>query len=68
MRLTERILRLEQAVNNEPMLTLDVDTSPTPEQYKVIEQCERTNRRLLVFFEPGNTAWLAGNGAPPWEV
>jgi hypothetical protein len=68
MRLTERITRLEQAVNHEPVLMLEVDTSPTPKQTVAIDHCTRTGRRLLVFYAPGDTAWMPGAGLPPWEV
>jgi hypothetical protein len=68
MRLTERITRLEKAANHEPMLTMHVDNSPTREQAATIDHCTKTGRRLLVFYMPGDTAWMPGCGTPPWEV
>jgi hypothetical protein len=68
MRLTERITRLEKKVNDEPMLTMQVETSPTREQTATIDHCTKTGRRLLVFYTPGDSAWMLGCGAPPWEV
>lgn len=68
MRLTERILKLEQATNFEPMLTLEVCNRPTPEQQTTIDQCTRSGRRLLVFCESGDTAWMPGCGSPQREV
>lgn len=63
----ERIMQLEQASNNAPMLVLSVTDRPTPEQAEQIAQAERQGRRLLVFVEKGNTAWMPGAGVPPWD-
>lgn len=68
MRLTDRLARLESAINTAPILTLDVDTAPTPEQQATIDHCTRTGRRLVVFCMPGDAAWMPGHGLPPWEV
>ena len=68
MRLTDRLARLENAINTAPMMTLDVHTTPTPEQQATIDHCIRTGRRLMVFIENGNTAWMPGCGAAPWEA
>jgi hypothetical protein len=66
VRLIERLKALEQVVNTAPMLTLDVDTLPTPDQTALIERCARTGRKLIVFFNPGDTAWMPGYGVAPW--
>ena len=66
--LNARLLALEHVINTAPILTLQVDTVPTPEQQATIDHCTRTGRRLIVFFMPGDTAWLVGCGAPPWEA
>ena len=68
MRLSSRLAALERAINAAPMLTLDVTGRPTPEQQATIDQCTRTGRRLVVFVDWGNTAWMPGLGVPPWEV
>jgi hypothetical protein len=49
------------------MLVLSVTDRPTPEQAEQIAKAERTGRRLLVFFMPGDTAWMPGASVPPWE-
>lgn len=67
MRLIDRLTTLEKISNTAPMLTMDVHTLPTAEQQAKIGQCIRTGRRLAVFFNPGDTLWLAGYGVPPWE-
>lgn len=63
----ERIMQLEQASNYAPMLVLSVADRPTPEQQAEIDKATRTGRRLIVFFMPGDTAWMHGAGVPPWE-
>lgn len=68
MRLINRLTALEKSINTAPMLTLDVFNFPTDEQKALIDQCNRTGRRLIVFYEPGNTLWMPGNGVSPWEV
>lgn len=68
MRLIDRLTTLEKSSNSAPMLTLDVVNFPTEEQAVLIDQCKRTGRRLVVFYEPGNTLWMPGNGVSPWEV
>lgn len=68
MRLINRLTALEKSSNSAPMLTLDVVNFPTDEQAVLIDLCTRTGRRLVVFYEPGNTLWMPGNGASPWEV
>ena len=68
MRLSERLAALERAINAAPMLTLSVTGRPTPEQQATIDQCTRTGRRLLVFVDRGNTAWMPGLGVPPWKA
>lgn len=57
----DRIIQLEQASNNAPMLVLSVTDRPTP------EQAERINRRLIVFYMPSDTAWMSCTGVPPWD-
>ena len=66
--LNARLLALEHVLNTAPMMTLQVDGTPTPEQAAQIGHCTRTGRRLVVFYDPGNTAWMPGYGVPPWEV
>ena len=68
MRLIDRLTALERISNTQPMLTMQVDGLPTAEQTAMIERCTSTGRRLIVFYDPGNTAWLAGYGVPPWGV
>ncbi len=68
MRLIDRLTALEKSRNTAPMLTMEVDGLPTDEQAALIERCARTDRRLMVFCEPGNTAWMPGCGVPPWKV
>lgn len=63
----DRIIQLEQASNNAPMLVLSVTDRPTPEQAEQIAKAERTNRRLIVFYMPGDTAWMSCAGVPPWD-
>lgn len=65
--LVNRLAALERAISAAPWLMLDVTDRPTPEQQATIDDCARTGRRVLVFYDPGNTAWLVGYGAPPWE-
>ena len=66
--LNARLMALEHVLNTAPMLTLQVDNAPTPEQQATTDHCARTGRRLVVFYDPGNTAWMPGYGVPPWEV
>ena len=66
--LNARLLALEHVINTAPMLTMQLDTAPTPEQQATIDLCTRTGRRLVVFCMPGDTAWMPGCGVPPWEV
>ena len=66
--LNVRLLALEHVINTTPMMTMQIDAAPTPEQQDAIDHCTRTGRRLVVFYDPGNTAWLPGCGVPPWEV
>ena len=66
--LDARLLALERSINAAPLLVLSVNDRPTLDQQATIDECTRTGRRLLVFFDPGNTAWMLGLGAPPWEV
>ncbi len=66
--LNARLLALEHVLNTAPMLTLQIDNAPTPEQQGTIDLCTRSDRRLMVFYDPGNTAWMPGCGVPPWEV
>lgn len=65
--LNARLLALERFVNTMPMMTMEVDGVPTQEQQATIDHCARTGRRLVVFYDPGNTAWMHGFGPPPWE-
>ncbi len=67
MRLIERLKALEQLSAGGELLTMQVTTAPTAEQQAKIDQCARTGRRLIVFFNPGDTAWMPGYGVPPWE-
>lgn len=66
--LNARLLALERVLNTAPMMTLRIDTAPTPEQQATIDHCTRTGRRLVAFCMPGDTAWMPGYGVPPWEV
>jgi hypothetical protein len=68
VRLIDRLTALEKSSNSAPMLTLDVVNMPTDEQKALIDQCTRTGRRLIVFYEPGNTLWMPGVGVSPWEA
>jgi hypothetical protein len=68
VRLINRLTALERSINTAPMLTLDVVNFPTDEQKALIDQCTRTGRRLIVFYEPGNTLWMPGIGVLPWEA
>lgn len=63
-----RLLALEQHHNESPALVLSVTDRPTPEQQAEIERATRTGRRLIVFYMPGDTAWMPGCGVPPWET
>lgn len=65
----QRLTVLEQAINTAPMLVIDVHERPTPEQQAEIENATRTGRRVLVFEDKYNTAWMPGRGRlPPWEL
>ena len=66
--LSARLLALEHVLNTAPMLTMEVQGMPTDEQAAQIDRCAGTGRRLVVFCEPGNTAWMPGSGSPPWEA
>ncbi len=66
--LNARLETLERVINSAPMVTLQVDTAPTPEQQATIDRCTRMGRRLIVFCMPGDTAWTPGYGLPPWEL
>ena len=68
MRLIDRLTALEKSRNTAPMLTMQVDGLPTGEQAALIDRCARTDRRLIVFCMPGDSAWMPGCGVPPWEV
>ena len=68
MRLIERLKALEHLSAGGELLTREVDGLPTADQTAMIDRCARTGRRLIVFCEPGNTAWMPGYGVPPWEV
>lgn len=66
--LENRLLALEAARSTMPWAVMDVDGKPTPNQQTEIDHCTRTGRMLVVFYEPGNTAWVPGLGKPaPWE-
>lgn len=49
------------------MLVMDVDSAPTYEQSALIDRCAKTGRKLMVFYAPGDSAWMPGCGVPPWE-
>jgi hypothetical protein len=68
MRLSDRIAHLERATNHAPMLVLEVDREPTPEQAAEIDAATRSARRLLVFVAHGNTAWMPDAGPAPWSA
>ena len=68
MRLIDRLTVLEKSSNTGPLLTMEIDGLPTDDQTAMIYRCTRTGRRLVVFHDPGNTAWMPGYGVPPWEV
>ncbi len=64
----QRLSALEREINTAPWLVLDVTDRPTPEQQGEIDRAIKTGRMCIVFYEPGQTAWLAGSGKPaPWE-
>lgn len=63
----DRIMLLECANNNAPMLILSVTDRPTLEQAEQIAKAGRKGRRLIVFCMPGDTAWMPGASVPPWE-
>lgn len=65
--LSARLLALERSTSTAPMETMRIDGVPTPAQQATIDHCTRTGRRLVVFYDPGNTAWMHGFGPPPWE-
>jgi hypothetical protein len=66
--LENRLLALEAARSTMPWAVMDVDGKPTPDQQTEIDRCTRTGRMLVVFYEPGNTAWVPGLGEPaPWD-
>ena len=66
--LNARLEALEKSTDAAPMMTMQVNEMPTDEQAALIERCTRTGRRLMVFIENGNTAWMPGCGAAPWEA
>ena len=66
--LSARLLALERSTSTAPMETMRIDGVPTPAQQATIDHCTRTGRRLVVFYDPGNTAWMHGFGPPPWGV
>ena len=68
MTLLSRLINLERSKNTAPMLTMQVNERPTDEQAALIDRCTKTDRRLMVFCEPGNSAWMPGCGVPPWDV
>ena len=68
MRLIDRLTALEKSSNTAPMLTMEIDGLPTDDQTAMIDRCARTGRRLVVFYSPGDTAWMPGYGVPPWEA
>ncbi|MDP1679696.1 MAG: hypothetical protein Q8L02_06220 [Candidatus Nitrotoga sp.] len=67
MKILSRLRELERAKNNCAPLILDVLNQPTPDQKESIDQAITSGRRLLVFYDPGNTLWSPGAGLPPWE-
>ena len=66
--LDARVAALEKSTITAPMMTMCIDTAPTPAQQATIDHCTRTGHRLGVFCMPGDTAWMPGYGVPPWEV
>ena len=67
--LNARLLALERIKNTAPMMTMEVDGVPTPEQQTTIDHCTRTGRRLFVYCNSTSAAWTPGlPGTPPWEV
>ena len=66
--LDARVAALEKSTNTAPMMTMCIDTAPTPAQQATIDHCTRTGHRLVMFCMPGDTAWMPGYGVPPWEV
>lgn len=67
MKILSRLRQLEQAKNSMAALVLDVTNKPTSDQQLEIDLAIKSGRRLLVFFDPGNTLWSPGAGLPPWE-
>jgi hypothetical protein len=62
----ERLIRLEQARNNAPLLVLEVECRPTVEQQTEIDRAIQTGRRLMVFDAACTWAWMPGASAAPW--
>lgn len=55
MKMLNRLRELEKAKNSMAALVLDVVDRPTSEQQSEIDMAIKCGRRLLVFFDPGNT-------------
>lgn len=51
--LDARVAALEKSTNTAPIMTMCIDTAPTPAQQATIDHCTRTGRRLVVFCMPG---------------
>jgi hypothetical protein len=66
--LLKRLMTLERSNNSAPMLTMTVNERPNAEQAALIDRCTKAGRKLLVFIEPYDSAWMPGAGVPPWEV
>jgi len=47
---------------------MEVRGWPTAEQEQTIAHAMQIGSRLLVFVEPGDTVWMAGDGEPPWKT
>ena len=62
-----RLQKLEQTKETANWLTMTIDERPTDDQQAEIDQAIAANDLLFVFVEKGDTCWVAGLGAPPWE-
>lgn len=65
--LNSRVTALEQKTKNNMPLVLFVDNRPTAAQQIEIDRAILEGRTGIIFLKQGDTAWLVGEGVPPWE-
>lgn len=65
--LNSRITALEQKSKNNLPLVLFVDSRPSAAQQAEIDTAIQDGRTGLIFLNQGDTAWVVGEGVPPWE-